>query len=815
MSLPIHLQNIKSSGIYRFTFDKSEIANVDTSILRLVVGYSPKGVFNTVVYVKTESQFKEIFGDISKKLEKRGVFFHRLALQSLERGPILCLNLKKFSTESVQAKTFDVDTLTSSATIDIPVEKLFDTTRLWKLSPDSLRSSVSDNPGYITASSIDDNKTSTTLFLRKSTARGYELSIADWYTTYSFDKEVPEWADGHKDELVSDFLVDAYIFRGEFTPALVKSDTFKPYFDVVDGVVSLKPYLLNAFGEKIDTLDTLAAVEGSGYVASYTGSLLPEFRGADGSFATLDNVLNSESEKHNLMFKIDTDGVDDGTVGLEDITLNRVLQIDGAIDTVLADGSLASPVLSLPVLSPEIVTFRLSTDLTSWEATNTAFLNGPDVAAYVLGADSSLDLAGTTITTTDSLEASIFDEGALYHGVTGIVKCLNHTSATVGDVTTHTIVLDGVIEAVVKEEESLIVKYITACSTSGSLVPTFLKGYTMVKPLPTSLSELHKLEWQKEILSSLTEYRGLRDALVNGKDVDYRYIIDTFESFIDSGIKSELTGIAKKKENAVAICNAPFIDTFKNCKSVSFTDSKGRFDFAYIGEGGNRLKPYGALFSLPTSTNGASWGIFYSAAKISDGSGKYNIPSAAIVGNLFIDKYSSRQPYYIVAGPNYGRVQATGLVGPDFNFSRADLDVLEPMGINALVYDPRKGTYINSNQTAQQSPVTSLSKANVRELVIFLQDTIDAMLTGYHWEMNTQTLRDIVKGQADTICERVKSNNGLYVYQNICDETNNTDEVLSNEMIILDTAIEAAMGAGKMVQRLTIYKKGGITATIL
>src|SRR5574344_1696779 len=111
MSLPIHLQNIKSSGIYRFTFDKSEIANVDTSILRLVVGYSPKGVFNTVVYVKTVSQFKEIFGDVSKKLEKRGIFFHRLALQSLERGPILCLNLKKFNNEETEAIAFDVNTL--------------------------------------------------------------------------------------------------------------------------------------------------------------------------------------------------------------------------------------------------------------------------------------------------------------------------------------------------------------------------------------------------------------------------------------------------------------------------------------------------------------------------------------------------------------------------------------------------------------------------------------------------------------------------------------------------------------------------------
>ena len=45
MSLPNYLAKIKSSGIYRFVWDKSEIAGVDAEILRLVVGYCIVGEY--------------------------------------------------------------------------------------------------------------------------------------------------------------------------------------------------------------------------------------------------------------------------------------------------------------------------------------------------------------------------------------------------------------------------------------------------------------------------------------------------------------------------------------------------------------------------------------------------------------------------------------------------------------------------------------------------------------------------------------------------------------------------------------------------
>ncbi|MBR5297117.1 MAG: hypothetical protein IKU29_04510, partial [Parabacteroides sp.] len=63
MSLPNYLTNIKSSGLYRFVWDKSQVPAPTAETLRVLIGYSEKGLFNTPVYVESESDFISIFGD--------------------------------------------------------------------------------------------------------------------------------------------------------------------------------------------------------------------------------------------------------------------------------------------------------------------------------------------------------------------------------------------------------------------------------------------------------------------------------------------------------------------------------------------------------------------------------------------------------------------------------------------------------------------------------------------------------------------------------------------------------------------------------
>ena len=313
----------------------------------------------------------------------------------------------------------------------------------------------------------------------------------------------------------------------------------------------------------------------------------------------------------------------------------------------------------------------------------------------------------------------------------------------------------------------------------------------------------------------MTEYKGLRTGLLNKSEIDFRYVIDGFETYVDAGAKKVLSYLAKQKQNAFAILNFPSVKTFVKCPYSSFTDAKGVFNVQYVVDGFNKKKAHTTAFSLPSNDEGASFAAFYTPLKLSDGTIDSVVPSAGLVSNLFMEKYNSRLPYEIVAGPNYGAMSVSGLVGPDYNYSGDELNIIEPFGVNCMVYRPSFGTFINANQTAKQTPKSALSSVNVRELVIYIMDEVEKILQSYQWEFNNQTVRNKIKDRADSICARVQANGGIQAYLNVMDDSNNTPDIIDNEMAILSTHIEPGRGMGKMVHELTLYRTGQMNSTIL
>lgn len=690
MSLPNYLAKIKSAGIYRFVWDKSVVPPQQAETLRLLVGYSEKGPFNTPVYIETVSDFRAIFGNISKRLERKGVYFHRMAEQALTSGPILALNLKPFGEETVDFTVFNGSGIEDGglSVAKIAVTKLYDTKRLWKLDENQLPAAIESTDGkpkgYFNIAMTDSKDSSCSIFVHKSKPESYSgITFRSWYASQGI--EYPEYMESILDEQIDEFFADIYVFKGQFTET-VCAGSLKEYFselyreakddeeathykkddkyykidsDYKEGDATyifqpkLKTNYTNKLGQEIPILDALASDPNSNFVGVYSGCTVPYFKDANSNYISLDVKFNADNAKHKMMMKMND-------IYLED----------------LDDGLTVKDVMSIA--------------------------KSTEVPTYLTGYD-----------------------------------------------------------------------YVTvkSDSTSGSV-------WSQCKKMISNVSKSNK-----------SVCAGMIEALTNRVDVEYHYIIDTFDSDTTEN-KVELFTLAKLKDNAFAIVNFPKMSKFDNVESIK------------------------ATFPMPSEIDGASYGAYYTQLTFSDGVIKTVVPSTALVSNLFMTKWTTRQPYYIVAGPNFSTLNYSGLVGPDYNFSRKDLDILEPMGINAIIYVPRLGTYISSNQTAKQVPVSGLSKVHIRELVIYLQNEVEHLLQSYQWELNTQPLRDTIKAKADAICDTIKNNGGIYEFINICDETNNTPEVIDNEMIILDTEIEPARGAGKMVHQLTIHKTGGLTSLI-
>ena len=1037
MAIPVHLQQFKAAGVYRVVFDKSTILNEDTSILRLVVGYSEIGPFNVPVYVKDPQEFIALFGDESKKLEKRGIWFHKLALQMLKKAPILCLNLKKFENECVKGASISTDFNPKYEIIDtvtLKVEDIYDTTRFWNLEPNKLNDlrtvdgSVMDQ--YINLTVIDTH--SVTYFIRKASGRkvsGYNITVNDWYS----NETMPEYMEKYKSNLISDFFAEIYVFKGKFTAQQVlASSTLKNYFIVKneedeegDKILQLRPYVLDAYGDPVDTLDTLYADETSNALGHWVGSLIPYFQNKQGTYEALDIIFNSDSDTHHMMmsFNIDlleeedaanidlsgrmvipqtndptkvtiktnsfllediykgqgrtsvlgnnnapiisdsitfesdvyNDGVaikplyagktkitgtlyvtsiDGATIHLKQVGTDEVIDIyceteeeakeiaknqfkvqfdenndpidftgayasyndafkdetdplkgpsyvitsisrveDQRIENETykyndADSNLKATVVEVNIMPRTTYNFNTES-LKSVYGSSVSFIKYPesngnsgwtfgnphvdniDLPEVIDGAGQEVlyctrEYDKTLLTVLKEKDALLAYDGTIdanddkqinnddkdgYYDVV-FVQGLGTKYDENGTFKYHYVLTTGQplmsininetttneetgIETTIRTSVSALVRIDAALNQEiGDMTPQYLQGYTYEHSKPAGTGMWQKLQWQKFILSTLTDYKGLRTGLLNKSEIDYRYIVDTFESYPDESLKNVLSYLAQQKQSALLISNFPSVQNFTKCPYASFTDTKGVFDVNYVVKGCNKKKASSISFSLPDETEGASFVAFYSPLKFSDGYIDTIVPSAGLVSNLFMEKYISRQPYYIIAGPNYGSINAKGLIGPDYKYSIDELQIIEPYGVNIMVYRPSFGTFINANQTAKQTPKSGLSYVNVRELVIYLQDEIGKVLQQYQWEINSQRTRNAILDRANQICEITKANDGLYDYLNIMDESNNTPELIDNEFCILSTAIEPGKGAGKMVHELTIYRTGKLRATI-
>lgn len=1065
MAIPVALQSFKAAGIYRIIYDKSTVLNEDTNILRLVVGYSEKGPFNTPVYCSSVSDFTSMFGNGSKKLEKRGIYFHRLAKQCLQRYPIIALNLKKFADETVSGISISTDInghdqITSTKYF---VGDIYDTTRFWVLDADKLHESdiVNENGtyskdrenqnNYINIAAVGSINDSNTIFIRKasgSKVSSYNVTVSDWYSDGT--AEIPEFLQNKLDSQISDYFAEIYVFSGEFTKKqVIASETLQTYFNINGDELTLKPYVLNAYGEKIDTLDALYSDSAAGGINHYVGSLIPYLKNKLGAYVDLSILFNQDVDTHNLMMSFNTDLLEtDNPINIDLSCSNDAYDAYNAFTSGTSSvlGNINSPVNVVtysteinsktekeqikttdsedadvyggsfskiptesglkncdPVKYDKYKAVAVNTTISGALAARDRFLPkgcdnernrdysfpsvvdivdintaedeyGVDISdittvaditsKYSFTKDSTYKYEGDVykmskytvdsnsavfvnindaVSTVESASVPSAEAGYEYikidnnteipnndstwyeicsKSTKGSVKLLNEniyvksTPLTTEQIKLHTQVtdihkaengnavqlgrgmikaagnpiygkfvatdllkknvkiskkgskVDGYVESTITDVydvdsvdkiysvkvddthpeankttayfenvttadvavsfvifdgtpyittdgKDYLVRVENSCNQEiGTLKPYYLQGYTYKEDKPAGTDMTSKLDWQKFQLSALTEYKGIRTALLNKSEIDYRYIVDTFESFIEPELKSTLSLLAKEKDSVMLLSNFPAIKTFLKCPFNSYTDSKGNFNVQYVVDGYNKKKAHTEKFSLPSELNGASWSAFYSSLKFSDGYLDDIIPSAGIVSNLFIEKYYTRHPYDIVAGPNHGSIVVSGLTGPDYNFSKEELNIIEPFGVNCMVYRPSFGTFINANQTAKQTPKSALSSINVRELCIYIQDEIEKVLQAYQWEFNNATVRQKIKDRADLVCQAVKNTGGIQDFLNVMDESNNTSEIIDNEMAVISTHIEPGRGMGKMVQELTLYRTGQMRSAI-
>jgi hypothetical protein len=304
---------------------------------------------------------------------------------------------------------------------------------------------------------------------------------------------------------------------------------------------------------------------------------------------------------------------------------------------------------------------------------------------------------------------------------------------------------------------------------------------------------------------------NLFKALIDKDAISYRYIVDSFGLGIQPQSKYQLSYLAKARQNAFAILNAPSMQDFKDSTDPRFTDLTGSVQARLISTGGDLTLNPTMVYGLPSISNGSNYSGFFAPYLVIRDRGKnITVPPAGTVSNNFIDKYANALPWSIVAGPRRGVLSGRGLIGLETNFDKEDRDYIEPFGLNPIIFQRGVGIEIHGNKTAQQNIKSALSSIHVREVLIYIQDGIAAILKNYLFEFNTAQTRLEIKTLADNFMFSVKRDNGVYDFKNVMDTTNNTPDVIDANMGILDTYVEPVKGLEILIHRTTILRTGAI-----
>jgi hypothetical protein len=124
------------------------------------------------------------------------------------------------------------------------------------------------------------------------------------------------------------------------------------------------------------------------------------------------------------------------------------------------------------------------------------------------------------------------------------------------------------------------------------------------------------------------------------------------------------------------------------------------------------------------------------------------------------------------------------------NFSKSDRDELYKNGINFFVqFNDGSGTVLYSDKTMLTKP-SAFDRINVRRVFIALEKAIAKAAKYSLFEFNDEFTRSQFRNLVTPFLSSVQAQRGIADFKVICDETNNTSQVIDNNQFVADIYIK-------------------------
>lgn len=164
-------------------------------------------------------------------------------------------------------------------------------------------------------------------------------------------------------------------------------------------------------------------------------------------------------------------------------------------------------------------------------------------------------------------------------------------------------------------------------------------------------------------------------------------------------------------------------------------------------------------------------------------------------------------PWFSPAGFNRGQVK--NVVKLAYSPSKTDRDTLYKKGVNPIVSFPGQGTVLFGDKTLLAKP-SAFDRINVRRLFIVLEKAIATAAKFQLFEFNDAFTRAQFRNLVEPFLRDVQGRRGITDFKVVCDETNNTGQVIDRNEFVADIFVKPAR-AINFIQLNFIATRTGIS----
>ncbi len=171
---------------------------------------------------------------------------------------------------------------------------------------------------------------------------------------------------------------------------------------------------------------------------------------------------------------------------------------------------------------------------------------------------------------------------------------------------------------------------------------------------------------------------------------------------------------------------------------------------------------------------------------------KYNdvyryVPLNGDIAGLCARTDSVADAWFSPGGFNRGQIR--GAVKLAFNPNQTQRDELYKSRVNPCVSFPGQGTVLFGDKTAQSKP-SAFDRINVRRLFIVLEKAVSTAAKFQLFEFNDEFSRANFRNLVEPFLRDVQGRQGLTDFSVVCDETNNTSDVIDRNEFRADIFIK-------------------------